>query len=153
MFRYHKDGSKKLNACSLCIFRMVYFLPEHRILLFTSFKFLFTFIYYSHPPSTFTMTVVTLVHLRSASLAVTVVTLFLVPGTCIGLTRFYPWSRFDLLLQRLYSSFYPHLGGFCVRILYWTTTILFSFASMFQFLCSFLVLLSCQVSFSSRSSS
>jgi hypothetical protein len=35
LFRYHEDGSKKLNACSLCIFHMVYFKPEHRILLFT----------------------------------------------------------------------------------------------------------------------
>ncbi len=25
MFRYHEDGSKKLNACSSCIFLMVYF--------------------------------------------------------------------------------------------------------------------------------
>ncbi len=25
VFCYHEDGSKKLNACSLCIFRMVYF--------------------------------------------------------------------------------------------------------------------------------
>jgi hypothetical protein len=25
MFRSHEDGSKKLNACSLCIFCMVYF--------------------------------------------------------------------------------------------------------------------------------
>ncbi len=31
VFRYHEDGSKKLNTCS-----MVYFSPEHRILSFTN---------------------------------------------------------------------------------------------------------------------
>ncbi len=35
LFRYHEDGSKKVNACSLCIFHMVYFQLEHRVLWFT----------------------------------------------------------------------------------------------------------------------
>jgi hypothetical protein len=35
LFRYHEDGSKKLNACNQFFLRMVYFKPEHKISLFT----------------------------------------------------------------------------------------------------------------------
>ncbi len=34
-FRYHEDGSKKLNACNQFFLRMVYFYPEHKIWFFT----------------------------------------------------------------------------------------------------------------------
>jgi hypothetical protein len=37
LFRYHKDGSKKLNACNQFFLCMVYFYPKHKILLFTDY--------------------------------------------------------------------------------------------------------------------
>ncbi len=38
MFRYHKEGSKKLNACNWFFLCMVYFSPKHKALLCTDHK-------------------------------------------------------------------------------------------------------------------
>ncbi len=43
LFHYHEDRSKKLNAYSSCISRMVYFQPEHRnLIIYRSYITIFT---------------------------------------------------------------------------------------------------------------
>jgi hypothetical protein len=40
--RYHEDGSKELNICSLCIFFMVYYLNTDYLIIYESYITAFT---------------------------------------------------------------------------------------------------------------